>query len=129
MNQLGDILELMYTATRRSKTVRATLREWWDEERLRGALRREARHEEPARFPPEEDIPSRQGGWRDRVRIVEKPTTLWAELPARLRWESEVTFDGRHTLASRGVKDGENWWILLPQAGSSRTRGAPAETT
>jgi hypothetical protein len=61
VDRLGDILELVYTATRRSKTVRATLREWWNEERLRAALIDEVPQEETARFPPEEDIPSPEG--------------------------------------------------------------------
>jgi hypothetical protein len=115
VDRLGDILELIYRATRRSKTVRATLREWWNEERLRAALIDEVPQEETARFPPEEDIPSPEGGWRDRVRIVEKRTELWAQLPARMRWESEVVFDGQHTLASRGAKDGKHWWMTSPE--------------
>jgi hypothetical protein len=125
VDRLGEILEVMYTATRRSKTVHATLREWWDEERLRGALRRDGLLAEPRRFPPEEDIPSREGSWRDRVRIVEKRTELWAQLPARLRWESEVVFDEQHTLANRGAKDGEHWWMTSPEGRIESNEGRP----
>jgi len=108
MIELSRILELMYTAGQRSRSIRANLYEWWDE-----ALHREivADKHISARVLPQ--IPPEEGPL-DVLKIVEKHTRLWAVLPDRLRWESELLLDGGEVIVDRGVRDGSAWWRTGP---------------
>jgi hypothetical protein len=101
----------MYTAPSRSRTVQALVREWWNEELLHRELGRRFRPKAPTGFPPAEDIPRGRGSWRDAVRLIDRRTELIAVPPHRLRWETDVRFDGGHTAHTTGVKDGDLWWM------------------
>ena len=102
--ELGTLLELLYSARDRSKTVQATAyrrhRQSRELElmRARGFLRE---------LPP---IPPEEGEWGEPSELVETTTRLWAARPYWLRWES--AFSGNPSGAQRSVcvKEGELFW-------------------
>lgn len=103
----------MYTAGQSSTSIRAALYERWDEGLHRKALLSEGIIGVAARDSPERRSSNKEPP-PDLPRVVEKRTRLWAEPPERLRWESELVFDGRPGTVNRGVRDGDAWWRTTP---------------
>jgi hypothetical protein len=100
-----DVLEVLYSASERSRTVRATVRRWSDDARLREILRARGEYRDPPAIPPEE------GSWGEPPNRIEVTTRLWTAQPNRLRWESEYVADGSLSGKELGVKEGEVYWV------------------
>jgi hypothetical protein len=102
--ELAALLELLYSARDRSRTVSATVQRRYDQGREMELLRARGLYREPPPIPPEE------GSWGNRpAPVLETTTRLWAAWPDRLRWETAFTRD-RIEGTSVGVKDGELFW-------------------
>lgn len=102
---LPALLELLYSATDRSRTVHATTRRVGRQAReleilrLRGLVRD---------LPP---IPPEEGSWGEPSELVEVETRLWWARPDWLRWETTFSADGNPYQTKVGVKQGEVFWI------------------
>jgi hypothetical protein len=106
--ELPALLELLYSATDRSRTVRATVHRLTDQARELDLLKARGLYRDPPKIPPEE------GSWHQSSRgIIEATTRLWAARPHRLRWETTFTVDGMDERTSVGVKDRELFWQHL----------------
>ena len=106
--ELPALLELLYSATDRSRTVRATVHRVTDQARELDLLKARGLYRDPPKIPPEE------GSWHQSSRgIIEATTRLWAARPHRLRWETTFTVDGMDERTSVGVKDRELFWQHL----------------
>jgi outer membrane lipoprotein-sorting protein len=113
MSELGDLLELMYTATSRYTTLRATYREWDHLERSERAFRR---------YAETLDAPGGRGGM---VMIgfgfsggqppdeTEALIGIWMAPPAKMRME-RTGYPEAHTV----VSDGEQEWTYSPSLGA-----------
>jgi hypothetical protein len=115
--ELAALLELLYSARDRSRTVRATVRRRSEEAVLREALRRRGLYREPPRIPPEE------GDWGTAPDRVQTTTRLWAARPDWLRWETEAVVDGEPVVADVGVKQGGLYWMRDPTGGVHTNEG------
>jgi hypothetical protein len=102
--ELASLLELLYSATDRSRTVHATVHRVSYQARERDLLKARDLYRDPPPIPPEE------GSWGQPSNIVEATTQLWAARPDRLRWESTFSGDGTNERTSIGVKDRELYW-------------------
>ncbi len=102
--ELGTLLELLYSAGDRSKTVRATVHRRHRQARELELMRARGLYRDPPPIPPEE------GSWGEPSDVIETTTRVWAARPYWLRWES--TFSGNEAGAgtSVGVKEGELFW-------------------
>jgi hypothetical protein len=115
--ELAALLELLYTARDRSRTVQATVRRHSDEALLREALRKRGMYQDPPPIPPEE------GEWGNAPDRIETITRLWAARPDWLRWETELVVDGEAAGRDVGVKQGEVFWTLDPLGGVHTNEG------
>ena len=98
------LLELLYSAVERRRTVRATVHRWRDHAREIEVLRSCGLYRDPPPIPPEE------GSWGTPARVIESTTRLWAASPYWLRWETEFVNDSVSYRESVGVKEGELFW-------------------
>jgi hypothetical protein len=106
--ELAALLELLYSATDRSRTVCATVHRVTDQARELDLLKARGLYRDPPQIPPEE------GSWdQSSWGIIEATTRLWAARPHRLRWETTFTVDGMNERTSVGVKDRELFWQHL----------------
>jgi len=106
--ELPALLELLYSATDRSRTVCATVHRVTDQARELDLLKARGLYRDPPQIPPEE------GSWdQSSIGIIEATTRLWAVRPQRLRWETTFTVDGMNERTSVGVKDRELFWQHL----------------
>jgi hypothetical protein len=101
---LAELLQLLYSASERSRTVRATLERWTDQRRELELLRARGWYRDPPPIPPEE------GEWGTPSSRVEATTRIWAAQPYWLRWETRFNHDGVREGKSVGVKEGELFW-------------------
>jgi hypothetical protein len=102
--ELATLLELLYSARERSRTISATVYRRYDQAHELELLKERGLYREPPPIPPEE------GSWANQPAAVQETTTrLWAAWPDRLRWETAFTKDGVEGM-SVGVKDGELFW-------------------
>jgi hypothetical protein len=106
---LPFLLELLYTAGERSRTVRATVHRWQDEARAIQLLRERGLYQELPPIPPEE------GTWPRMPDESTARTRIWIERPDKLGWESEHRFDGGSPERTVGVKDGGRFWVRDPE--------------
>ena len=102
--ELPSLLELLYSASDRSRTVRATVRRRNRQAREVELLRARGFMRELPPIPPEE------GSWGQPPEVIETTTHVWAARPYGLRWESTFTGDGVSWRTSVGVKEGELFW-------------------
>lgn len=102
--ELAGLLELLYSATDRSRTVRSTVHRVTYQAREIELLRARGLYRDPPPIPPEE------GSWGEPAGVIEATTRLWAARPYWLRWESSFTGDGSDERTSVGVKDRELFW-------------------
>jgi hypothetical protein len=102
--ELAALLELLYSATGRSRTVRATVHRVTRQARELELLRERGLYNEPPSTPPEE------GSWSHPSDTIEATTRLWAARPYWLRWETTFTGDREGERTSIGVKDRELFW-------------------
>jgi outer membrane lipoprotein-sorting protein len=113
MSELGDLLELMYTAAKRYTTLRATIREWQHLARSERAFQR---------YAETLDAP---GGRGSMVMMgfgfsagqppdeTEALIEIWMAPPARMRME-RTGYPEAHTV----VSDGEQEWAYSPSLGA-----------
>jgi hypothetical protein len=101
---LSGLLELLYSASERSRTVQATVERWTDQRREVELLRARGWYRDP---PP---IPAEEGEWGMAAARVEATTRIWAAQPYWLRWETSFSHDGVRQGAFVGVKEGELFW-------------------
>lgn len=102
--ELATLLELLYSARNRSKTVQATVRRRHRQARELELMRARGFRLELPRIPPEE------GRWREPTELVETTTRLWAARPYWLRWETAFDDCESAPRTSVGVKEGELFW-------------------
>jgi hypothetical protein len=115
--ELAALLELLYSARDRSRTVQATVRRRSDERVLREAMRRRGLYRDPPAIPREE------GAWGSPPDRFEATTRLWAARPDRLRWETEAVVDGEPVGREVGVKQGATFWTSDPLGGVQTNEG------
>jgi hypothetical protein len=101
---LPTLLELLYSANERSRTVRATVRRVSRQARELEILRLRGLYRDP---PP---IPAEEGSWGTPSDVVEVETRVWWARPDWLRWESTFSGDGKAYQTSVGVKQGDVFW-------------------
>ena len=123
--ELPALLELLYSATDRSRTVCATVRRVSDQARELDLLKARGLYRDPPQIPPEE------GSWDQlsRVGVIESTTRLWAARPNRLRWETTFTVDGMNERTSVGVKDRELFWQHLGDGEIHTNEGGEDKST
>jgi hypothetical protein len=102
--ELPALLELLYAASDRTRTVRGTVHRRSRQARELDLLRARGRYPEPPRIPPEE------GSWGEPSEVIETTTRVWAARPYWFRWESTFTSEGMDERTSVGVKEGELFW-------------------
>jgi hypothetical protein len=107
--RLPTLLEVLYSASDRSKTVQATIHHQHWQARELELLQARGLYRDPPPIPPEE------GSWEEPSEVIETTTRVWAAHPDRLRWESTFsgdTFSGDRFAGSTsvGVKQGELFW-------------------
>jgi hypothetical protein len=105
--ELPALLELLYSASERSRTVRATVHRRHDHARERALLRARGLYRDPPPIPPEE------GSWGETAEVLETTTRLWAARPDRFRWESTFRGSIMGGRTSVGVKAGGLFWQRL----------------
>ena len=122
--ELPTLLELLYSATDRSRTVCATVRRVHDQARELDLLKARGLYRDPPQIPPEEGV------WEQRpLGVVEATTRLWAARPHRLRWETTFTVNGVNERASVGVKDGELYWQRVGDGEVETNEGREEKST
>jgi hypothetical protein len=102
--EFAALLELLYSATERSRTVRATVHRVTYQARELDLLRARGMYRDPPLIPPEE------GSWGQPAEVFEATTHLWAAHPYWLRWETTFTSDAEGERISIGVKERELFW-------------------
>jgi outer membrane lipoprotein-sorting protein len=101
---LVTLLELLYSASERSQTVRATVETKHYQAREFALLRSRGLLADAQPWPAEE------GPWSEPPELIETTTQLWAARPHKLRWESISNGGPLVDVASAGVKDGDLFW-------------------
>ena len=115
--EIAALLELLYSASERSRTVRATVKRRSNQAREIELLRELGQYRDPPPIPPEE------GKWDTPAAVVEVTTRLWSARPDRLRGESGFAHDGVGYAETIVVKEGELFWQRAPD-GRVRTNEA-----
>ncbi|MCH8308980.1 MAG: hypothetical protein IIB17_00615 [Chloroflexi bacterium] len=103
MSELGDLLELLYTARTSFTTVEATINSWTHNGRRAEAMRRWAATK------PQGSVASFGRGTR-QADVVEHVSRLWLQKPSRLRNE----FGQSGEPPRLRVVDGDRWWAYNP---------------
>jgi outer membrane lipoprotein-sorting protein len=113
MSELGDLLELMYTATSRYTTLRVTIREWQHLERTERAFQR---------YAEALDAPGGRGamvmvgfgfGTEPPPKTTETLIRIWTAPQAKTRMERSGDGEPQTT-----VSDGEQVWTFAPSLGA-----------
>jgi hypothetical protein len=121
--ELTALLALLYSATDRSRTVRATVRRKHYQARELDLLRARGFYRDG---PP---VPREEGPWSEPPPVIEAATRLWVARPYRLRWESTLTGDGMDERTSVGVKDRELFWTRHADGEVHTNEGRNNEST
>jgi outer membrane lipoprotein-sorting protein len=121
---LPTLLELLYSASDRSRTVTATVRRTSRQRRELEILRLRGLYRDP---PP---IPAEEGSWGTPSDLIEIETRLWWARPDWLRWETTFAGDGKPYQTSVGVKHGEVFWSRFgDREGVHTNEGRPRHGT
>jgi hypothetical protein len=108
--QLRLLLQLLYDARLRARTLRIESRRTLRQARLDELLRLRGLLQEPPRIPAEERLAGGPGPWRV-PHVLTSRTTLWAAAPDWLRWEATHEADDGSDFGSEvGIKQGELYW-------------------
>jgi hypothetical protein len=122
--ELPALLELLYSAVDRSRTVCATVHRVTGRARELDLLKARGLYREPPEIPPEE------GSWDNSSRgVIEATTRLWAARPHRLRWEATFTVDGMDEQTDVGVKDRDLFWHRLADGEMHTNEGHEEKST
>lgn len=116
MSELGEVLELLYSARERYTSFQATIRTQSDVRRLEAAIERWAAQR------PAGSVAFHTWGRRGapEPEAIERAETLWFEKPSRWRHERELR-GGEGTLTQ--IIDGDLWWTHHPQNGWQTNQG------
>ena len=117
MGELGELLELIYGAGDRWRTVRLTLREWQHPGRIAAAIERLNR-EQASGGARQVMLFGAAGG--PEPEEIEHVVRVWLD-GDRAREERE----GPYAFPALGVRDGERWWMYSPEHGASTNDGDP----
>jgi outer membrane lipoprotein-sorting protein len=130
MSELAQLLELLYGAHARFRSVRGVLREWRDSELSERAIRHEAEQQERRQGQPVGRARSMQIAFASGPAGPAPPSEIetvvrfWLELPDRVREEHHSTHPhGRDGLVM--VKRGELWWHYDPRSGAVSNEDEP----
>ena len=125
MSELGELLELLYTARDRFSTVEAAFLNWRHTEHADRALERWAT-EKPAGSVSVLRAVDDGGGVPDRSQpaIMEQTSRLWYRKPSH--WRHQLDLD-RGEEPSVVIIDGGRWWVYQPR-GVARTNVRSDET-
>ena len=125
--ELGALLELLYSAGDRSRTVRATVYRRNEQAREIDLLRARGLYRDPPPIPPEE------GSWGTTPDdVIESTTHLWAARPYWLRWETTFSGNGVPDDTFVGVKEAELFWHRFrdgPVCSNERREGGGTMST
>lgn len=118
---IGDLLELIYGAGDRWRTVRLTLRHWHHPGRAREAVERHHRERATsgARL-----VALYGGAGGPEPDEIEHIVRVWLD-GDRAREER----DGPYAFPRLGVRDGSQWWLYSREHGASRNEGDPNHTS
>jgi outer membrane lipoprotein-sorting protein/uncharacterized Zn-finger protein len=116
VSELAELLELLHGARDRSRTVRATIREWHHGERSSRAFKRHVEESKATAYTE-----ARTVGEDSPPEAWESLTRLWVEKPARIREEREDPHWERLLV----IRDGERWWSYSPQMGARSNEADP----
>ena len=130
MSELAQLLELLYGAHARFRSVRGVLREWRDVELSERAMRHEAEQQERGRERSMGRARSMQIAFASGPAGPAPPSEIdtiirfWLERPDRVREEHHSTHSyGRDGLVM--VKRGELWWQYDPRSGAVSNEHEP----
>ena len=115
MDELGELLELLYGARHRFRTARGVLLYRWSHRLTMEAMKREeARRKQRGGSQSQIMFATRAGDEPEPPDLHEERTRFWWEPPDRLR--EEVESDAKP--ARTTVIDGELWWMYMPEWGA-----------
>ncbi len=115
MDELGELLELLYGARHRFRAARGVLLYRWSHRLTMEAMKREeARRKQRGGSQSQIMFATRAGDEPEPPDLHEERTRFWWEPPDRLR--EEVESDAKP--ARTTVIDGELWWMYMPEWGA-----------
>jgi len=117
MSDLGDLLELIYGAGERWRTVRLTIREWQHPGRTQRAIER-LNQQQGAGGMRQVMVYGHSGG--PEPEEIEHIVRVWLD-GDRAREERE----GPYAFPALGVRDGTQWWMYSKEHGASTNEGDP----
>lgn len=117
MSDLGDLLELIYCAGDRWRTVRLTLRHWHHPGRTQKAVERLSRERASGGA---RQVTLYGGAGAPEPDEIEHIVRVWLD-GDRAREERE----GPYAFPSLGVRDGDQWWLYSQEHGASTNEGDP----
>lgn len=121
VSDLGDLLELIYGASDRWRTVRLTLREWHHSGRTREAIERLSREQATG---GSRQVMLYGATGQPEPEEIEHVLRVWLD-GDRAREEREGPF----AFPSLGVRDGTRWWLYSKEHGASTNEGDPNHTS
>jgi outer membrane lipoprotein-sorting protein len=117
VSELGDLLELIYSAGDRWQTVRLTIREWQHPGRVREAIERLNQQQSAGGSHQVMVYGEAQGPEPEES---EQIIRVWLD-GDQAREERE----GTHAFPTLGVRDGAQWWMYAKEYGASTNEGDP----
>jgi outer membrane lipoprotein-sorting protein len=117
VSELGDLLELIYGAGERWRTVRLTLREWQHPGRTREAIERLNKRQSSG---GSSQIIISGAGSEPEPEELEHVVRIWLD-GDRAREERE----GPYAFPALGVRDGTRWWQYSKEYGGSSNESEP----
>jgi hypothetical protein len=121
--EIAALLELLYSAPERSRTVRATVERRNNQAREIELMRGRGLYPSP---PP---IPREEGEWATPAAVVEVTTRLWSARPDWLRGESRFEPDSHGNGETIIVKEGELFWQRAPDGHIHTNEGREGRET
>jgi outer membrane lipoprotein-sorting protein len=114
MSELGELLELLYSARRSFRTARGVLRRRSNWRLAREAMRRENARNRGGGSRSVMMFARSSGSGEEPPDVQEERVVFWYEPPDRLREEVEQPPHSRTT-----VLDGNLWWMYTPEWGAT----------
>jgi len=121
VTQLGEVLELMYGARGRYRTLRATIATWRHHERAQRAFEKSMERQGAGRSGSV--LYSVGGPGEPLPETTQASARVWLEWPRRCREERDTDFAGRPSRSTR-VVDGERWWSFDEHMGAISSEGS-----
>lgn len=127
MTDVAAVLELLYGARHRYRTVRGVLETWHDPGRLMEAHRRSAERRRGRGYGGSMQmmIATSGEGPAELPSEQREPIRFWCEPPDRVREEARTL--GPHEYERVVVRDGTHWWTYSPDWGAMSNVGLSEE--